>query len=71
MANLIVRIDRIAHRFRPVSCFSPGSQCVRYVLVGDGSDDPPEPELPARCPACGRPADHQLVVLVGVNVDAI
>lgn len=65
------RIARLTHRVRPVGCFSSGSHCTTFLLVGDGSDDPPTPELPARCPACGRPHLHHIVRLIGVDVARI
>ncbi len=71
MTMLGNRIDRLAHRVRPVSCFSGGSHCTMYALVGDGSDNPLEPQLPARCPACGRPHLHRMVRLIGVDVARI
>ncbi len=69
MANLVIRLDRLTHRIRPAGCWSVGSRCETFVLVGDGSDDPPEPDLPDTCSKCGRPAEHHVVLLVGVDVD--
>ncbi len=61
------RLDRLAERFRPTACYSPGPVCEQAVVVGDGSLDPPTPDLPGRCPACGRRRTYQVVELLGVD----
>ena len=65
------RTDRLQPLFRPASCYSAGSVCDRVELVGDGSLDPPEPDLPEVCVACGRRIRWQVIVVYGVDVGAI
>lgn len=71
MNGTLRRLDRLAHRFRPVDCFSDGDLCTKYWLVGDGSDDPPEPEVPATCAACGRATTTTLVIVAGVDMSRL
>ena len=71
MTALVVRLDRVAQRLRPPACRGDGTVCEQTRLVGDGSDEPPVPELPAVCAACGRPIRWQLVVVAGVDVGLI
>jgi hypothetical protein len=67
-ASIRARLDRVGDRLRPASCWSRGPRCWQTVLVGDGSDDPPVPELPAVCPDCSRPMRWQFVILAGTDV---
>ncbi|MDP9365923.1 MAG: hypothetical protein M3Q10_17175 [Chloroflexota bacterium] len=61
----IARLDRLAGRFRPTACYSPGLACEAEVVVGD--ETPGEPDLPTRCPSCGRCRTYTVVRLVGVD----
>ncbi len=62
------RLDRLTDRLRPPGCYSEGAVCEQAAVVGDGSLDPPTPDLPERCPACGRRRTYQVVELLGVDV---
>lgn len=64
------RLETVWHR-RPEGCFSDGPTCAKHALVGDGSDDPPMPDLPATCAGCGRPTFWQITVVCGVDVGCI
>jgi len=65
------RLDVVAGRFRPPGCSGPGSHCRRWLVLGDGSADPPTPDLPSTCAACGRPLFVRFVVLIGVAADRL
>lgn len=65
------RLDRLVLAAKPGRCQWQGGRCVQQAVVGDGSDDPPMPELPAVCGACGRPIVWRVTVLVGVAVDRL
>ena len=70
-AGLARRLDRLVLASKPGRCAWAGGRCVRHAVVGDGSLDPPEPELPAICAACRRPVAWSLVVLPGVDASRI
>ncbi|MDP9364228.1 MAG: hypothetical protein M3Q10_08385 [Chloroflexota bacterium] len=59
------RLDRLAERFRPTACYSTGPVCGAAVVVGD--ETPGEPDLPARCPTCGRPRRYEIVRIAGID----
>lgn len=67
------RLDTLAMvwRRRPPGCFSEGGTCTKYRVVGDGSDDPPMPDLPATCDGCGRPIFWRVTVVCGVDVSRV
>ncbi len=71
MTNILTRLDRVRERLRPVTCFSEGPLCQRTELVGDGSEDPALPVLPATCRHCGRPTRWEIVILAGVDVSRL
>lgn len=71
MTGVLLRLDRVRERLRPVTCYSQGSLCDQVRLVGDGSLDPPMPDLPAICRHCGRPTRWETIVLIGVDVDLL
>lgn len=66
-AGLGRRLDRLALAAKPGRCRWAGGRCVKHAVIGDGSDDPPMPELPAVCGGCGKPTLWRVVVLVGVD----
>jgi len=68
MANLVIRLDRIAHRFRPATCWSAGRTCITYQLT-DGTDR--LSAVPSVCPECHRPTEARVIELVGVDIDRI
>ncbi len=68
MSNLVIRLDRLGQRFRPLTCWSDGPRCVTYRFT-DGTERPSE--LPALCAACGRPIEARVIALHGVDVDRI
>ena len=65
------RLDRLALAARPGRCRWVGGRCAKDALVGDGSDDPPMPNLPSVCPDCGRPVLWRVVVVCGVDVSRV
>lgn len=65
------RLDRLATLTRPMGCNVAGGACWKNEAYGDGSDDPPEPDLPGRCPACGLPRSYRLIRVLGVDVGRI
>lgn len=67
----IARLDRLADRFRPAACLWIGGRCYRTEVVGDGTLDPPKPDLPPVCALCGRARDYRIVKLLGVDVSRI
>ena len=71
MTNAMVRLDRVRARLRPATCSSAGPVCEQVRLIGDGTEDPPVPRLPATCRRCGRPISWEVVVLAGVDVDLL
>lgn len=44
-----------------------GGRCVKHARVGDGSDDPPEPELTTVFAYGGKPFSWRIVGLVGID----
>lgn len=66
----ITKLETVWHR-RPAACWSAGSACTKHELVGDGSDDPPMPDLPATCADCGRAILWRVIVLPGVDASRI
>ena len=63
------RLRLVADRLRPPDCHSPGATCERAAVIGD--ETPGEPELPKRCPRCGRPQRYTVVRIVGVDARAL
>ncbi len=62
------RLRVVADRLRPTACHATGPTCEQAVVVGDGSLDPPTPDLPPTCPDCLRPWQYLIVELPGVDV---
>lgn len=71
MSNQRSRLDRLVLLTRPKGCHVVGRECWRNEVYGDGTDDPPLPLLPERCPACGLPRSYQLVCVAGVDANLI
>ncbi len=69
--SMATRLDRLAGRFRPASCYTGGRRCGKFAVVGDGTEDPPLPALPDVCARCGRPTSWSVVVIPGVDVEAL
>ncbi len=66
--SIAARLRRVVPHLRPSTCGPDGRHCRWVRLVGDGSEDPPVPDLPATCRHCGRPTEWQIVRLLGVDV---
>jgi len=69
--RLASRLDRLVRAAKPGRCWWHAGQCVQHAVVGDGSRDPLEPELPGVCADCGRPIAWRVVCLVRVDVDRL
>ncbi len=63
------RLRVVADRLRPTTCYATGAYCETAVVCGD--ETPGDPDLPARCPTCGRPRRYQIVRLVGVDASKL
>ncbi len=59
------RLKLIEGRLRPGGCYSGGGVCERVTVVGD--ETPNDPDLPKRCPNCGRPRTYQIVRIGGID----
>ena len=71
MSGHLPRIVRLEHIIRPSGCVGRGRTCHHVVVAGDGSLEPPIPDLPATCPRCGRPVRALIVTLAGVDASLI
>lgn len=69
--GLAGRLDRLAVAAKPGGCVWAGGRCVKYGVVGDGSLEPPMPDLSSVCPDCGRPVAWSVVVLPGVDASRL
>lgn len=69
--HLTRRLDRLVLAAKPGRCQWHAGRCVQHAVVGGGSSDPPEPDLPEVCAACGRSIAWRVVRLVGIDVDRL
>lgn len=69
--HLTSRLDRLVLAAKPGRCQWVGGGCVQHAVVGGGSTDQPEPELPEVCAGCGRLIAWRVVRLVGIDVDRL
>ena len=73
--SVVGRFDRrravAALAAKPGRCAWAGGRCAKHAVVGDGSEEPRMPDLPAACPDCGRPVAWFVVVLVGVDASRL
>jgi len=71
MSGHLSRIVRLEDFIQPAGCVGRGRTCHHVAIAGDGSLEPPTPDMPATCPRCGRPVRALIIKLAGVDASLI